>query len=206
MGRVSFAAEDGGLCSVDALPAFLRKVAIGEVICVEDRTYPFRQIIDFIQKVPERCRFRFHTSGSSSIIGSHSKLTKGASLSVRYSYSISHPYQQRMKRMVDIAVAVFLFLTFPLQIFIIPAPFRAFKNASQVLKGNLTWVGYAFSSPQLPNIQKSLLTSCGTLKNQLPVDVLLKADELYALEYDWMNDITLILKNYKNLGAKQANR
>jgi hypothetical protein len=71
------------------------------------------------------------------------------------------------------------------------------------LAGRKTWIGYATPAPQLPPLRPAVLTPEG-----LPVHGVLKkldahhaqVDYWYARNYEPLQDLKLLLKNYRQLG------
>jgi lipopolysaccharide/colanic/teichoic acid biosynthesis glycosyltransferase len=53
---------------------------------------------------------------SHSIIGSDSKATTGEVVTADGYFQLAQPYQKRMKRIVDIAFALFFLISFPYQL------------------------------------------------------------------------------------------
>ena len=117
---------------------------------------------------------------------------------------MANPYQLRMKRMFDVWLALVLFVTFPIQIIFINKWANAFKNAWLVLIGKRTWVGYSTFQNTLPLIASGILLPSGypiSEVEKLNKTILRKSDEIYAKEYDWMQDLKIIFENYKYLGG-----
>lgn len=78
------------------------------------------------------------------------------------------------------------------------------KNCANVLLGKKTWVGYFFCLDGLPQIKESILSANGiprSVKQTLPHENLEMLDYWYARDYEPLQDIGTILKNYRYLGA-----
>ncbi len=74
----------------------------------------------------------------------------------------------------------------------------------QVLIGKKTWIGYINQNGVLPSLRFSVLSPNGTIKTlaqSLPADSKTLIDYWYAKKYEPLQDIVLILKNYRKLGS-----
>jgi GT2 family glycosyltransferase len=202
MGRVAVnGKKEDAIASLDQLPVLSNSLDIREIIfCVGYLSY--KSIIQHVQQLPAGIAVRFHAAGSVSIVGSDSKDTSGEYVSVEGSYALTQPYQKRMKRILDVSLALLILLTFPLQVIICGA--ACIKNAWLVLAGKRTWVGYSTSNLKLPSLVPGVLNTIGmpvtrsaknATNNTQPID------DWYARQYDWTHDVKVVLKNYKRLGG-----
>jgi hypothetical protein len=149
--------------------------------------------------------FRFHAKKSLCIVGSDSKTATGETLTAEGSFLLSNLYQQRMKRMLDVWIALIMLASFPVQFLFIDKAKTALQNAWLIIIGKRTWIGYSSFQNTLPLIPSGVLTPSGYPTNtSFPVtnNVLKKADILYAREYDWMQDLKIIFSNYRYLGGR----
>ncbi len=196
LGRVSTDNDTGNaICSLQDLLLLKKNIPINRIIfCIGKLS--LTNIIAEIQLLKKsNTQFLFHVAGSNSIVGSHT-LAPGADIVTGHvDYHITHPYQKRMKRVVDILASILLIPTIPFH----PRPTHFAGNIYHVIKGSKTWVGYTTVSPTLPPIKKAVIspikTSPGFAENLLE-----KADRLYAKNYDWWQDIAIIFQNYRRLG------
>jgi hypothetical protein len=78
-----------------------------------------------------------------------------------------------------------------------------FKNVFDILFLKKTWVGYAFPENKLPKIKQGVLTTTGlpSSLNTLPQESLIASDKWYATDYDVWEDVKIIRRSYKFLGA-----
>jgi GT2 family glycosyltransferase len=196
LGRISPDERDNH--SIGHLPeisSMVKNIRINRVIfCVG--AVSLSEIITQVQQLANRhTQFLFHVSGSNAIVGSHT-LAPGADIVTGYvDYRISSSYQQRMKRLVDIVLSLFLFVAIPLHSN--PASFA--KNIYRVLTGSKTWVGYATVATGLPVIKTGVISTVGNLQSANK-SLFEKADGLYAKNYDWWQDIVIVFQNYRQLG------
>ncbi|HMI77248.1 MAG TPA: glycosyltransferase [Ferruginibacter sp.] len=188
------------LGNIEQLPGLIKKYPVKEIIFCENGL-SFKEIINIIQTLPAGVRNKFHASGSSSIVGSDSKDMSGDYVAVNKKYGISQPVNLRNKRLLDISLAIFFIISFPVQFFLQKRPGRFYKNVFNVLFGKKTWVGYATTSDDFPAIRKGILTSTAlpAILNELPVESLRNTDDWYALSYSVLLDLKKIKRGYKHL-------
>jgi GT2 family glycosyltransferase len=199
LGRISIGQHDtNALCNITDLSSLEKNFVISRIIfCIGK--YP---LTDFIEQAgilsKQNKRFLFHTAGSNSMIGSQT-LAPGAGIVVpEIDYRIAHPYQKRMKRLLDVKMSVLFLLLFPLHFLFHPHPMLFMKHVFSVLGGSKTWVGYAMPSAMLPSLPPGLVSSFGKMENS-NVQLLKKSDQLYAKNYDWWQDFLIIIKRYRQV-------
>lgn len=188
--------------TIDRLPDLIKSFSWEFLFC--EGYLSFAAIIEIIQKLPAEINARFHAGKSNSIVGSFSKNTVGESFSGEQIFNLSQPYYRRMKRMVDCMIAFLFLLTFPLHLLV--SGIGILKDALRVITGKKTWVGYAFPSKEFPVLPKGVLTPTGNNLNTFQVsnaESLQKIDHWYAKDYDPLQDVKLIIKNYKRLGNRK---
>ncbi|MGV3764942.1 MAG: glycosyltransferase family 2 protein [Chitinophagaceae bacterium] len=162
----------------------------------------------FLEKQPafsRNVRVLYSASGSESIVGSESANEAGEAYSGEYATRLATPREQRNKRLTAVLIAVYLLVSWPLLAFIIPKPFGLLGNIFRVLSGAATWIGYAGSGKELPQLPEGILTTTslpGTLNSNLGNEVLEALDKHYAREYSFRRDIALTRKGFYHLGAK----
>ena len=201
LGRVnSTGDEKTSLGDLNQLPQLLKKYAIREVIFCEDGL-SFKDIISNIQQLPAGIRYKFHSTGSSSIVGSESKDYSGEAISIDKKYIIAKPLNRRNKQLLDILMALLMIISFPVHVVLQKKPFLFFRNIFLVLIRERTFVGYAAPESQLPAIPKGILTSTSLPANlnNLPKESLIVSDEWYATGYSMSVDLQKIWRGYKYL-------
>ncbi|WP_165958135.1 glycosyltransferase family 2 protein [Segetibacter sp. 3557_3] len=192
--------EDPGTRDLAKLAHGVREGQYGEIIFCEGNL-SFNDIIVLLQQVPQGVYARFHADHSSSIIGSDSRDTAGESLSDEGYYSLADPYQQYMKRLTDIVIALFILVSFPIQLLITGS--RIIPHALVVLSGRKTWMGYGVQNLQMPVFKKGLLTT-----NRKPVANISTISSKNTAQHEssfrtglyWLRDIKLIVKHYRRAG------
>jgi hypothetical protein len=176
LGRVSVDDHDStALCTIKEIHSLVKNFPVNRVIfCIGKLS--LQEIMIQMASFPKRnTRFLFHTAGSGSMVGSQT-LTPGATIVTPFiDYRITHPYQQRMKRVVDIVLSLFFILTIPFHFLLHPKPLSFIRAVFRVLMGSQTWVGYTIGFPSLPVIKKGVIPFAGKkrmllktcLKNQI---------------------------------------
>ena len=194
--------ENSTIGSLDELPQLVQEIAVKEIIfCEGDVSY--KSIIEQIQLLPHWLRYKFYSKNSHSIVGSDSKDEAGDYLAMEKFFVLAQPVSKRNKRLWDVLYALFFLISFPLHFIFQKKPVQFFVNVFAVLLGKKTWVGYCFAKNELPLLLPSVLSCTGLPQqlNHLPKESLEKADYWYARDYSVGNDINIVWKNYKHLGA-----
>lgn len=188
------------LGSIDQLSYLIKRYPVKEVVFCEDGL-SFQEIIRVVQQLPEGIRNKFHASGSSSIVGSDSKDMAGDYVSAAKKYPLAKPIKRRNKNLLDILIAIFFIVSFPIHLVLQKNPGRFFKNLFAVLFRKKTWVGYAVVPNHLPPIREAVLTSTSlpAKLNELPEESLQISDEWYASGYSVYIDLQKIWRGYKYL-------
>ncbi|HMR91079.1 MAG TPA: glycosyltransferase [Chitinophagaceae bacterium] len=204
LGRLRVNGDDGTAVGAwNALEELQQQVPFEEVVyCAGKLSY--REIIDYISVQKAGKTFKIHAAGSGSIVGSDFSHTAGESLSGQEVFSLADPYQQRLKRLVDMTVAIGGLLFFPLSLFFIKKPIIFFGNCFAVIAGKKTWIGYAASATGLPPLRKSVLACNGlpaAQPRELPLQSLQMMDYWYARDYEPSSDLRIIIRQYRRLGG-----
>jgi GT2 family glycosyltransferase len=200
LGRVSPNDLDAtALCGIKDMRSLLKNFSVNRIIFYIGE-FSLQEAMQSMESFPKQnTRFLFHAAGSACIVGSQT-LTPGATIVTPFiDYRITHPYQQRMKRMVDIVLSLFLLLTLPLHFLLHPKPLGLIRAVFDVLTGSKTWVGYSTNSTSLPAIKKGVISFVEKIPG-LTESILEKSDKIYAKNYDWWQDLVLVLRNYRRAG------
>ncbi len=204
LGRIKINGEsENAVGDIKNLKEFLVRLNIREVVFCEGALTNHLNI-QLVQTLPRNISYRFIGSNTKSIVGSDSKATAGETLAAEGFYRISEAYNKRMKRVVDIALSLFLLFSFPLQLFFIRKKGSLLLNIINVLINQATWVGYAKEEISLPTIKKGVLTCYGfpkTIAPSLNDEAMHHLNIQYAKNYDFWMDVKIVLKNYKYLGG-----
>jgi hypothetical protein len=163
----------------------------------------FSAIIESMQQLPLSVTTRIHTVGSTSIVGSNSKDSSGEAVSKENGFKLSDPYNRRIKRLIDVSVAIAAIITFPVHLFLVKKPISFLGNCFKVLFVQKTWIGYAVNEKNLPLLYTPVITCNGlpaSVKQNLPNESLQMMDYWYARDYDPSADLKMILIMYRHLG------
>jgi O-antigen biosynthesis protein len=197
---------NGFIGHLDQMKEIISMYKIDEVIfCAKDM--PAQQIIDKMSEMnPAQLEMKIAPPESLSIIGSKSINTTGDVYIIEIN-SITRVNNKRSKRFLDIVTALALFALSPLVLITLKRPNGFYKNIAGVLIGKISWVGYrmtAFSmNHKLPFIKKGVLNPTDLLSSHnINEDTIDRLNLLYARDYKISNDLTIILKGFRNLGRK----
>ncbi len=203
VGRIALIDDyEYAIGSLHQLYLIIISMHIEEVVFCEG-SLSYYQIIQTIQALPHNISYLFIGKNTNSIVGSDSNATTGETFTAEGFYQINQPYNIRMKRLIDVCTSLIIIIGFPVHIFLLKKSKQVFKDALSVLFNNKSWIGYATSNMQLPNIKNSVLTCYGLrtqMLHSLNEGALQKLDIMYAKNYDCMQDVRILFKNYKNLG------
>lgn len=164
----------------------------------------FKELVDGILQLPSSIIAKIHTTSSSSIVGSDSKDTSGEAVSKENGFKLADPYNRRLKRLLDVCIALFSLLTFPLHLFLVKKPIQFFSNCFAVLLAKKTWIGYATIEKHLPVLSNAVIACNGvpvSATQQLPDESLQMMDYWYARDYEPAADLKLLWRTYRKLGG-----
>ena len=192
------------LSTIHQLKEMVHIYQVDEIIfCSKDVSS--QSIMQWMTRLGPHINYKIVPTESMSIIGSHSKNTPGELYTVAIQFQIASILQKRNKRLLDILVALSLLVVGPFLFFFIKEKTTFFINCFQVFFGKKTWVGYAASSSSttdLPSLKPSVLSPLEGLDSDLLDDATIKRlNFLYARDYDWRKDLSLIGKGWRQLGS-----
>jgi hypothetical protein len=204
LGRVSINENtEKALCSFDQVGPTAVALSATELVLISGQL-SFKQIIERSEELGRFISLRYHTAGSGSIVGSDEETTSGETLSLTPHYSLEDAANRRLKRLLDAVTSVLFIISFPIQLFLMPNPIRFIKNSFSVMLGQKTWIGYILAEPGLPTLRPSVLGSNGfnyAANSQLPQETLQQLDFWYARDYEPIQDLRILFRNYKRLGS-----
>ena len=203
LGRVAVKENDTGAIGYwSKLDMLYESVPFKEVIFCEG-CLSFRDIITTMEQLPGDKKIKIYAAGSHSIVGSESKDSAGEFVSRENGLKLADPYNQRIKRLLDLFMVVVALLSFPIHLLFIKKPTRFFSNCFAILFAQKTWVGYAADGKNLPALRPAILACNGIPKNVkqvLSADSLQTMDYWYARDYEPAQDLKLVWKMYRRLG------
>lgn len=193
------------LGAITQLDEIIRIHHVTEVIfCAKDM--PAQQIIDIMTQTKHpNVDFKIAPQESMFLIGSNSINTAGDLYTFGMN-AVSKPSNQRVKRLVDVAVALLLLISAPLAMWFLHNPLGLLRNVAFVFLGKCTWVGYAQEQRadqdfQLPKIARGVLSPLdGMDDGNLDAEGLVRLNMRYAKDYGALNDLSIVLKGFRQLG------
>lgn len=203
-GRINPGSEQAGaLAALPDMQHLLYTAGIDEVIfCINGLTYS--QVFEQMQHCGPNYDYKIHLPGSTSFVGSNSSQTAGDLYTIDRRYNLEQFGHQRNKRVLDIVSSFIFLLFFPVTILLVKRPWQFIANCFQVLLGKRTWVGYiaAQNNSYLPRLRKGILPPYNVLADYDPNQTIKQQlDITYAQGYKAINDVNLMLKNFKYLGG-----
>lgn len=173
---------------------------IKEVIfCSANLSY--KKIIGQVQSL-KKVKARFFSGNS--IIGSDGSTAKGEALAFKEEFKLATTTNRRLKRLIDVSFSLLSISIFPVQFLFVKKSLFFLRNCCRVLAGSRTWVGYNLRSKQLPVLRTGVIATNGIRtgsQEKLSEENLKMLDYQYAKDYEPLQDVILILKNYRYLGG-----
>jgi hypothetical protein len=147
--------------------------------------------------------FKIAQPETSFLIGSNSIDSQG-DLYVMDINRINKPANRRNKRFLDMKLAFILLIFSPFLIWVFRSKKQFFKNMFGILKGKLSFVGYAkihhVSNLRLPNIKKGILSSVMMVPTKkLDEEAVSRLNLIYAKNHSFLMDFKIIFKNFRHL-------
>jgi hypothetical protein len=204
IGRVGIQkGETDSIGSADQLPELVRLYRAEELIfCSAD--LPHTRIQAWMAQLGPQVYYKMLPESSSSIIGSHRSDRRGELYTIDVNLRIDEPTQRRSKWLFNKFVALLLFVSWPLSMFIVGDKIGLLVNAFRVMKGELGWVGYDPRDPQehlLPKINRGVVTPAVDQDvSNLEPDALHHLNLLYARDYRVADDLRLVWEQRVLLG------
>ena len=201
IGRVATHSGDaaGTVAGFENLLSTARSVNAQELV-LDTRSLSYKRLINEIQNLKGRLSVKLFAERS--MLGSNDQSTKGEILTQEANFNLSRPTNRRLKRLIDVIASLQALLLFPLQLLLVRSPGSFFLNALDVLLGKKTWIGYSLPEKHLPPLQPSILGPNGNpyADNNLTIESVRLIDYWYAHDYTIIQDLKLILENYRYLG------
>lgn len=171
----------------------------GEVVfCSAD--YLYADIIAQMQKSHSKIDYKILNTGSEALIGSNSKDTAGDLYVAERNYKLFLPENRRAKRALEI---VWSLLLIPVMPFFLSSNFGGFiQNWIEVLTSKKRWVGFTTQAnfkrfpKSVPGVVSPAKAVSGFALNEEETEA---AELHYARHYSAWDDVTLLVRNFKNL-------
>lgn len=200
----AFKDADKYLGNMNHLKEICEVFDITEVIfCARD--IPADKIMGWMTRMDnEQINFKIVPRNSFYIIGSNSKNTNGELYTVDLKLNIADPALAANKRVFDIIASTILIVLFPVLGWLLKKPAKAFNGLLNTIIGKKSLVGYAKADniDVLPKIKEGLLSPLNNIPaNNTDFITPEKLNFFYAKDYSVANDVNIVLRGWRSLGA-----
>ncbi len=209
IGRVASSESDieGALSSLNKLEEVVRIYRVEELIfCARDLRA--QDIMRWMTRLGPSVRYKIVPAESLSIIGSSDRNAAGELYTIDIQYQILKPWHKRNKRVQDIALAVFLLFTWPLQWILVRRPLVLLRHIGAVLLGRMSWVGYIPAEVEdrnLPPLRPGVLNPADVHPHlQLNAATRRRLNFLYAKDYHPSRDLEVVWACWRQLGKNKS--
>ncbi len=197
---------EGAISTLDRLEEVVRIYRVEELIfCARD--VPAQDIMHWMTRLGPSVAYKIVPAASLSIIGSSNRNASGELYTIDIQYQIVQPWHRRNKRLQDLAMALFLLLTWPIQLLWVRNPWTLLTNALAVLAGRRSWVGYIPSgggARDLPPLRPGVLHPADVHPHvRLNEATRHRLNFLYAKDYHPSRDLEIMWSCWRMLGKKQ---
>ena len=206
IGRVrpagASAPTDDSIGPAAELPAIASIYRLEELIfCARDVSS--QDIMSWMSRLGPKLQYKILPETGISIIGSHSKDSRGQLYTVDISYRIDQPAQRRNKRVFDLLLATALLPAWlGLGWWWLPRPLGRWSAIWSVLIGRKTWVGYfpgAGNLRDLPRLRPGVLPPYPDRRDEIDTTTQRRLNVLYAKDYAVADDLRVV---WRVLGGK----
>lgn len=201
IGRIAINGKDNDfIAGLNSINNVAKTLGAKEII-FSPADLSYKSMIEQLENL-KGLKAKFYSGNS--LISSNDKTTRGEIISPETEFNLSQAGNRRMKRLVDVSFSVLSVIAFPIAFLVIKKPTQFFAHCFEVIIGNKTWIGYLFPTSSLPTLRKGILTPNGLphcLQSSLSIESLRQLDYWYARDYEPLQDIKLLLKNYARLGG-----
>ena len=199
----------------------LPNASLGQLSKLEDivRVHEISEIIFSAQDVPfskftgnmtalgPGLRYMLAASTTMNIVGSMNRDTEGESYAIRVHFNLSDPASLRAKRIFDMLMSLFILILSPVLIFLIQEKKSFLSNIIRVLSGKRTWIAYHPEDQMkfsLPMLRPGILSPVYPEINSETQHRLEHIHYVYARDYHWTTDFSILTSQLKRIGQKIA--
>ena len=147
-------------------------------------------------------KFSFLAPGSSQIVGSSEKHSRGNIYQAESVPVILLPHNRRWKRLVDALISVLFPVLLPYFILKGINLSRSVNNWFQVISGKKTWLGLANNTLKSYGLKSAIITMQNLAGKDASELWIHQLDQLYVAEFNPLQEFWTILKNLKYIGNR----
>ncbi|MCB1755464.1 MAG: glycosyltransferase [Gammaproteobacteria bacterium] len=177
-----------------------------------------QDILRWMSRLGTGIEYKIIPDESISVIGSSNKNKAGELYTIDIKFRIAEKDARRNKRLMDLALSLFLLLTLPLQLLVVKNKKGFISNLSAVFFGKKSWVDYAYTDHQpydLPALKKGVLTPLDRLDGwksktrkgeaySIDKPTVDRLNFLYAKDYRPSVDLEIFWKGRRQLGRRNS--
>ena len=179
---------------------------INEIIFCS-KSIPHQMIIDkMVEWHHSQIDYKIAPEDSYSIIGSNSINTRGDLYTIDIK-AIDKQGSRRNKRLFDLVASFGILLFWPVLLFFVHQPVGILVNATKVILGRRTWVGYCkVAAPQggrLPLIRAGIVSPADVFHNAVTdEETLNRLNLMYARDYTLLKDMNILIRAMRYSGRR----
>lgn len=145
-------------------------------------------------------RFSFLPAREHFIIGSTEKHDRGSIYQEETIPHILMPYNQRLKRLTDLAGCLIVFAFFPVGLILGANGKRIASNWWSVLTGKRSWIGLSTNHLKSFGLKDGVIKTSDLAGKDTDIQVLAAMDRIYSEEFQPVQEGWNLLKNLKHIG------
>lgn len=168
-----------------------------------DPKMSFSRMMDIMNKLGTRMRYRILTPEGDSLISSYSAARSGELFSRQISHQLSMPHIRFRKRLLDLLISVLILPTFPLLLPAVKRKGKLLRDWLFTLIGKKTWVGYHPAySPSL--FQPKVPAACvwQHFGHEADSDLVVRYNLSYSTNYSLYSDLEIFFNNFAHVYNK----
>lgn len=180
--------------TLNNLPHVARKLKINEVIFGSEDVL-ISEIINSMTGIGAGVSFKIGSADTLKIIGSGDRNTQGDLMSFDIKYRLDETHIRRLKRLLDICIALLMIPLSPLWMAMHSLSTEIFKWIGNIFSGKNTWIGYGGTLADyefLPSLPSPIFPLITTLDSGNSIR---ETNTAYAKNYSILYDVKWILKH-----------
>ncbi|TVR83881.1 MAG: glycosyltransferase [Saprospirales bacterium] len=162
-----------------------------------DPKMSFSRMMDIMNKLGTRMKYRILTPEGDSLISSYSAARSGELFSRQISHQLSMPHIRLRKRLLDLLVSTFMLPALPILLMVVRKRGKLIKDWLLTILGRKTWVGYhpGYSpSPLQPKVPPACVWQ--HFEPGADQDLVSRYNYSYSTNYNLYSDLEIFFNNF----------